>query len=373
MDYTEIQTPCYIINYEKYEKNCLEFEKNFHNMWGDNLILAYSVKTNNSKIMLSLAHNRNWYMETVSEREYEIVTGEGYDKVILNGPIKGEALKDALQKNYIINLDNYKELEKYIELHKIFNIDRGVGLRVNFDLERNCPGETTAGMHPSRFGFCLENFSLEKAIETLKINKINIDGLHMHTSTKSRSIKVFSEICRIVCELKEQYNLKLKYIDIGGGFFGGRVIDGKPTISEYASVICGSLKEKFNPQNTTLILEPGASITATAVDYVTKVDSVRNIRNETIVTVDGSLLHINPFMVDREPEYEIIGKRNGIKETQWVCGSTCMENDRLLLLLNEEGLNEDNYIVFHNAGAYTMSFNSEFINKIPNVFLKDKK
>ena len=126
----------------------------------------------------------------------------------------------------------------------------------------------------------------------------------------------------------------------------------------------------FRSDKTTLILEPGASVIATAVNYYVRVRSVKQMQEEVIVTVDGSNLHINPFMSDRIPNYEIVGQLGEKECIQQICGSTCMENDRMILLRNQGKLNTSNYIIFHDAGAYTMSLNNFFIHNPPKVYVK---
>lgn len=60
-------------------------------------------------------------------------------------------------------------------------------------------------------------------------------------------------------------------------------------------------------------------------------------RGVSIFTVDGSLLHINPFMAKRTQPFEILGanlaERSKINK-QIVGGATCMENDRLANLVD---------------------------------------
>lgn len=370
MDINNIETPCYIIDDKKFSDNCMSFEREFSNTWGNNLIFAYPVKTNHHQHFLELALQRKWYAEVVSEREYFLAIESGFNEnnIILNGPIKGSAFNSVIRTNAIINLDNFEELYHLIRNKK--NINCRVGIRVNFDLEKKCKGETSAGEHPSRFGICYENGDIKKAINLLSNNHIKLAGVHMHTSTKSRSKNVFYEISNAVCKLKKEFNLKLDYIDLGGGFFGGKIQNNYPLISEYANVICDTLNREFACDKTTLILEPGASVIATAVNYYVRVRSVKQMQEEVIVTVDGSNLHINPFMSDRIPNYEIVGQLGEKECIQQICGSTCMENDRMILLRNQGKLNTSNYIIFHDAGAYTMSLNNFFIHNPPKVYVK---
>ena len=58
-------------------------------------------------------------------------------------------------------------------------------------------------------------------------------------------------------KLAEEFYLWFDYIDMGGGFFGGKVLPGKPLMKEYANTIVSELKEKFDPDKVTLMIEPG--------------------------------------------------------------------------------------------------------------------
>lgn len=48
--------------------------------------------------------------------------------------------------------------------------------RVNYDIERDCPGETTCTGIPGRFGICLENGDFEKALALLRESGIELAG-----------------------------------------------------------------------------------------------------------------------------------------------------------------------------------------------------
>lgn len=364
------KTPCYIINRKKLNDNIHEIEDNFRSKWGKNLVLGYSVKTNNCEQILQIFRENNWYAEVVSYMEYKIVKENGYNErsIIANGPVKGEMLS-ILGKNEktIINLDNLQEVN---ELSNYENHRNKVGIRVNFNFENECPDQREENVKLSRFGINYENGDLENAIRTLKQNGISIVGLHMHTSTKKRSLEVFRTLSRKAVEIAEKYQLELQYIDIGGGFFGGQLVEGKPTMAEYAEVITQELKKYFIPEKTTLILEPGASVVATAVNYLTKVENVRNVENVRIVTLNGTLLHINPFMVSRKAVIELHPTGKSIIDKQILSGATCMEGDVLAEVENKQELQVGDEVLFKIAGAYTTSFNCNFILDKPEVYVR---
>lgn len=370
----QYETPCYIIKKDKFTQNCDEIEKNFRFHYGENIAIGYSVKTNNCNEILQLVKERNWYAEVVSCEEYNFAKRMGFEdkKIICNGPVKGRILESIIsQRDAIVNLDNMQEIYKVCKLARG---QRNFGIRVNFDFERECPGQKEISNREfSRFGFNYENGEVGQAIEVLQSNGIDVEGLHMHTSTKTRSLQVFETLAHKAIEIIEKYHLKLKYIDIGGGFFGGQVVSGKPRMSQYAETITRELRKGIDLKETMLILEPGASVVATAVEYLTTVDNVRNILNKRIVTVDGTLLHINPFMVDRESIMEVYGSGEKKVEQQIICGATCMEKDIFERIDGKEELKPGDKILFKNAGAYTTSFNSNFILKKPEIYVEGEK
>lgn len=368
------KTPYYLIKCKQFEKNCLDVETSFGRNWGDNFLCGYSVKTNHHPYLIKLAQNRGWLAEVVSNKEFDYAYSLNFGKgqIICNGPVKGEMLQKAIRDKQILNLDHLQEVLEVIRIYKQGKLpveDTRIGLRINFDLEKKCQGETIAGNKVARFGICYENGDVKKAIDILKECQIPIRGIHMHTSTKSRSLKVFQILSKMVCKLVEEFDLKLDYVDIGGGFFGGKIEAGKPLMNEYAEVIVTELRKKIDPNQVTLIVEPGASVIATSVEYITRVQNIRDVRGEKVITLDGTSLHINPFMVQRKPEYTIENLGRNRIQIQHICGCTCMEQDRFDILYNEKELLLNSRVCFNNAGAYTMAFNSSFIINPPKVYL----
>ncbi len=379
MEWQDYKTPCYVIDLERFRKNCMEIKRPFEEMWESRVEFGYSVKTNHDRNLMRYAAERlGWYIETVSPAEYEdacAVTVPG--RIIFNGPCKGTYLKKAYEAGSMINLDHLSEVEELCG--GAYGKDGGteIGIRLNFDLEFFCPGETTAGDSVSRFGICYENGDFAKAVGMLRAAGIEPAGIHLHTSTKSRSARVFRMLARKAAEVIREFDLKLSYVDMGGGFFGGQKVAGKPEMKEYAQCICDELRQAVSPQETRLILEPGASVLATSVLYLSRVINVREIRGTEVVTLDGTLLHINPFFNDRVPTYRLYRNEETAararRKKQIVCGSTCMENDRFLECAEAEALCEGDLFEFHAAGAYTMAFNSQFILRTPEVYVRNEE
>ncbi|MFR6329257.1 MAG: hypothetical protein ACLUOI_10810 [Eisenbergiella sp.] len=139
----------------------------------------------------------------------------------------------------IVNIDSKRELEWLVEAGSSPNYN--IGLRVNFNIESECIGETQCGSEDGRFGFCYENGELEQALIYMNDRKISVSGLHLHCSSKTRSLNIYAAIVKKTVDVIKKYNLKLNFIDVGGGFFGG--LPGKPSFDDYLKVI----SEGFSP------------------------------------------------------------------------------------------------------------------------------
>lgn len=368
-----IKTPCYVIDYEELNYNFNSLKAAFTKYWSGPLGIGYSVKTNHLKWVLEYMKHRGTYAEVVSSDEYRYAELVGFapEEIIYNGPNKStEMLAHAIKNKSIINIDSFHEIKKLSSLAK--NMEIKVGLRVNFDMESVCPNESFLGYESSRFGFCLENGSFEDALKLCAEFNITVCGLHMHQSTKTRSIDVFKALAKKATDCIKQFSLheQLEYIDIGGGFFGGRFFENKPTFNDYAKTICEELLLVRLPEKVMLIIEPGASLISTPISYFTKVVDIKEVRDNTFVTIDGTILHINPFLVKRLFSHNIFSEGSIHKKKQIVCGSTCMENDRLLYLENSIELQVGDTVEFKYCGSYTMCYNSCFTNLPPNVYVK---
>jgi diaminopimelate decarboxylase len=369
----DLQTPCYIIYPEILEKNIKTIQYAFTSAWGSNVSIAYSIKTNHLINFLKQSISLGCMPETVSNDEYKLASDLGVDpsRIIYNGPQKdGEIFSYAVMNGSIINIDNFEDIA-FLKSHRETLIPNRckIGIRVNFDLEKICKGETTAGVEGSRFGICVENGDFRKAVEQIHEMGLFVDGLHMHYSTTTRSLSVFDALAKTASSLIKQYNLEheLTFIDMGGGFFGGRKVAGYPSMDEYAKVITEGLSG-ISRDRVCLIVEPGASILSTAVEYVCRVINTRDIRGKRVITVDGSMMHINPFFSKRQPLIRIESSNDRLLASQLICGNTCMENDRIMNLENHVELSKGDCLWVENAGAYTMSFNNCFINVPPYIY-----
>ena len=365
-----IKTPYFLINQDALTEGLEKLNKALITAW-PNYIIGYSYKTNALPWVINYFRDNGCYAEVVSDDEYELAKTIGVEKahVIYNGIAKTkETFLEAIKNHAIVNIDSEYEIDWLDELEK----DKySVGVRVNFDLESKCPGQTQCGEDGERFGFCYENGELKKAIDQIESKGVRVAGLHLHKSSKTRMPDIYKAIAEVAVEIGREYSLKLDYIDIGGGFFGG--LDTKPQFPEYFDMVAGILAEQFQPKTTTLIVEPGMALIGAPIDYVTTVVDVKRTTRNTFVVTDGSRTQIDPLMTKMRYFNEIIRRGDSRKliDKQIISGFTCMEHDRLFELVDGEELLPGDQIVYHKVGAYTMCLSPLFIKLYPDVYVKD--
>lgn len=366
-----LKTPYYLLDLRKLEKNLSGLRSAFTTLW-PNFTVGYSFKTNNLPWIASWMRAQGVMAEVVSTPEYELAKYVGYDDncVILNGPCKGLGTMDkVLKAGGIVNIDSFQEIE-YIKAN-IRNYGSGikVGLRINFDLEAACHGETIPGKEPGRFGFNLENGDFDRAIEGLKgIAGVEIVGIHAHHSTRTKSLGIFKAITTMACECASKCT-NLEYIDLGGCLFGDK--PGAPTFEEYAQTIVSVMHDFNIPSEVKLIMEPGAALIASPISYVCKVIGTKDIKGTRLVFTDGSIKHIAPQMNAIRFGYNLKTRSKSTLLRQVVSGYSCIEMDRFLDLNDQPELQIGDEVTINNVGAYTISLAPLFIEYFPAVIVKD--
>lgn len=370
----KLETPCYIIDYKTLDNNVntllCALKDNF-----PHFIFSYSVKTNSLPWLLRYLKDTGCYAEVVSEDEYLLAKELGFSvgNIVYNGTLKSkQTFYDALFCGGFVNIDTKRELRWLTEFMENHILTAKIGLRVNIDMDALLKGAADYPDDGSRFGFSIENGELQAAIEYLKSNNIKLSGLHIHRTTKNRSIEGYKRLCAFVTDVVKKNGLVLEYIDIGGGFYGDK--PGAPSYAEYFSSIKSVFSRSFDINKLLIIIEPGNAIAASCFNFLTTVIDSKKIKKHYIVTIDGSRNDIDPFFHKASYNYKIYYERQldehtDIVDRQIIAGCSCLEYDRIFEIYNSEKLKSNDKILFQYVGAYTMVLSPLFIRFFPNVYL----
>ena len=347
--------------------------------------MAYSVKTNALPWILRRMKGYGVYAEVVSDEEYDIALMSGFSdgEIVFNGPVKGkEHFLRAVSGGAWVNIDSERELSWLRELPS-GGIDgaANIGVRVNVDPGIFDPADVGYQEDGFRFGFSVENGELERVLRVLEPLCGKRAGLHLHVNSVTRSVAVYRAIASYAAGIIRKYGLSPAFIDIGGGFFGG--VPGKATPGEYLSAIREGLSGAADVSSTKLILEPGSGIVGSAVELHTTVLDVKDTGRARIVTTDGSRVFLDPLWLKKGYLYDVVPASDGASVSasgaagaaggsrQVVCGYTCMDHDRIMVLEDRPPLRVGDRIVYRRVGNYTVTFGGPFIRPLPPVYAEE--
>ena len=368
-----IPTPYFLLDEPILQKYFDMLTKALRENW-PNYRIGYSFKTNSLPWLVNFYKKQGAWAEVVSKDEYGLAKYLGFQdsEIIYNGPYKDEqSFRDVVLAGGYVNVDSKWELEWLTKLSEEVP-ELKVGIRVNFNLEQMCPGETTMGETSGRFGFSYENGEFAKALAYLRsLPHVKVTGLHLHSSSKSRSVQIFRSIAQMACRLKKEFDLTLSYVDIGGGYCGG--MEGRPEYPDYFPAIAEELRKEFDPEQTQLVVEPGISLISKGSFFVTSVIDVRDIRDTRYLITDGSRFNIDATMIKSSYLYhtKLQNPSAPIMKKQEITGYTCMECDRLFTMENLPELQTGDQIIYENVGGYTISLNPLFIQYFPAVYVQN--
>lgn len=363
----DITTPAFIIREAVLEDNVLSFKNALNSIWY-NSSLAYSVKTNSLPWILRKMNASGVLAEVVSDEEYDLALKCGFDdsRIIFNGPIKGvDFIKRALQRGAIVNLDSVRDIDL---CSKFANSNSRIGFRVNVPVSLFDSGDVEQFEGGFRFGFNCEDVHFRHCLETIceSMPENSKFGLHLHCNSITRGLDVYRTIAKYAVSVIQKYGLVLDFVDLGGGFFGG--VEGKPTPMDYLSAIREEFSSCDELSAVHLVVEPGSALIGSAADLVTTVVDAKDIGGVRIVTTDGSRLHIDPLWKKSRYVYSLQTDCEVSERTQVICGYTCMDHDRIMILRDCPRLECGDKITYHRVGAYSMTLGGMFIRYYPDVF-----
>lgn len=416
----ELVTPCFVFDEPELCANFDDFGAALRRAWSGLGRVAYSVKTNPLPWILQVARECGCMAEVVSGDEFALALSCGFDPrdVIFNGPVKPRAwLEYALGAGSVVNLDSVRDVAWTIAWAAAHPGQAHVGVRVGVDVERWCPGETVTGQAGGRFGFCYESGEAARVIGELQAAGVDVCGLHMHVTTRSRSQHVYQVLAEHAAAVIRQCGLTPCFVDMGGGYYGGGKRN-EGAYDAYAATMAEALRPVADPATCALYVEPGGAIVCTPGRYVGRVVDAKDTTHGRFVTCELSRLNIDHEMkktshpihlLDATGTRELVGvgaageeaagvagagtdgqvaataalERPGASNpstperralaSQVLCGFTCMESDRLCTLHDAPELAVDDVLLIDFAGAYSMSFTPGFfIENAPAVYARDE-
>jgi len=327
-------------------------------------------------------------LEVASLPELHIALKAGFnaDKIVFDSPCKTiEEIEFVIEKNVNLNADSFAELERIDDLLKNKSNKANIGVRINPQVGTGTIKATSVADKISKFGIPIEN-NREKIIECyLKYEWLN--AIHVHIGSQgcppdlliNGIEKIYNLIIDINKKLIEaQANRQIKVFDIGGGLPVSYNFDKIPfSIKDYSKLIKEKLPELFT-KKFKLVTEFGRYIHANTAWVASKIEYVKRENNYNIaITHLGADFFVrkcyNPN--DWHHEITVLDSSGNIKAGEdtnryIIAGPLCFAGDVIANDIVLPPLDEGDYIIIHDVGAYTLSMWSRYNSRqIPKVLV----
>ncbi len=371
-------SPLFVFSEKTLVRRYRELSEAFSRRWAK-VRIAWSYKTNYLEAICRTFHREGAWAEVVSPFELDkaLHAGVPADRIHWNGPYKPDAaITRALAGGTILHLDNLDELTRVERIAARMGLRPKVAIRVNMAIE----GQPQW----SRFGFNLESGQARDAISRLVSgDRLELAGLHCHIGTFIQDADAYNKAARkmaaLANEIRAAHDIRLSFIDMGGGFASQNTLKAQylsgeqasPSFARYADAICDGLSELAYPAQElpTLVLETGRALVDEAGYLVTTVEANKRLPDgRRGLVLDGG---VNLLFTSFWYKHEVVPAQEfrGLLEPTVMYGPLCMNIDVMRDTTQFPPMAPGDRLVFKNVGAYNVTQWHQFITLRPAVVM----
>ena len=163
----------------------------------------------------------------------------------------------------------------------------------------------------------------------------------------------------VVNKIIKKSNYNFEYIDLGGGIgIDYNHNNSKLDLNKYSKSIEKFLREN----NCKIIFEPGRSIVGNAAVLITKVIYIKEGFKKDFIILDAAMNDLmRPALYGAKHKIIPLKKNNrSSKKTYEFVGPVCETTDTFSTIKNYQKLEEKDYLIICDVGAYGMSLASNY-------------
>ena len=356
------KTPFYLYSEQQIKNNYLNFEKIFKNV---NPLICFAAKANTNLTIMNILGKLGSGADVVSGGELlkALKAGIKPNKIVFSGVGKTEEeLKLAIKKKILlINIESESEAILINKIGKKINKIIPVGFRLNPNVDAKTHKKISTGKAENKFGISIKKFSsFHKNIKQFK--NLKIDAVSVHIGSQILSDTPYKKTLDILSKVINNLNIKLKYVDLGGGFgISYSKKDKQINLINYAKLVY-NFKKKLN---CNIIFEPGRSLVGNTGILVSKIQYIKEGLNKNFIIIDAGM---NDFMRTAlyDASHDIIpitktNKKNQ-KPIEFV-GPICETSCKFIKYKNYQKLKEGDFVAITDVGAYGSSLSSNYNTK----------
>ena len=353
------KTPFYVYSENQIKQNYLKLAKSFKST---NPLICFATKANTNLSIIKILGKLGAGADVVSGGELlkALKAGIKPNKIVFSGVGKTEEeLKLAIKKKILlINIESESEARLLNNIGKKANKKISVGFRLNPNVDAKTNKKISTGKSENKFGISIKDFYA--ICRNKKLFKyLNIDALSVHIGSQILSDVPYKKTLNILLKVINNLKIKLKHIDLGGGFGISYEKKNKEiNLTKYAKLV-HNFKKKIN---CNIIFEPGRSLVGNSGILVSKIQYIKKGPNKYFIILDAGM---NDFMRTAlyEAKHEIvpinkISKKfsSALEFVGPICESTC----KFTAYKNYQKINEGDFVAITNTGAYGSSLSSNY-------------
>jgi diaminopimelate decarboxylase len=359
-----VGTPFYLYSHRTLKQHLRVFDEAFADIPH---ILCFSAKSNSNIAILRILIKEGSGVDIVSGGELYRALKAGVDpkKVVYSGVGKREdEIEYALKKGILMfNIESSQELGIINDCAKRMRKIAGIALRVNPDVDPQTHPYISTGLKKNKFGIDI-NRSLEEYREAKNLSNIDIRGVSCHIGSQVTKVSPFVDalerLKKLICALKD-INIKIRYLDLGGGLGIPYDQERPPNPAEYARAIIEASKDL----DCTFIFEPGRVIVGNAGILVTKVLYTKKNEDKNFIVVDAGMNDLlRPSLYDSYHQIKPIKRRKKGEIIADIVGPICESGDYLAKGREISQLERGDLVAVMSAGAYGFSMSSNYNSRL---------
>ncbi|MDB6024542.1 MAG: lysA 2, partial [Verrucomicrobiales bacterium] len=363
------QTPFYICSIAPIEQALEELDTAFA---GLPLKHWLSFKTQPLHPLIRWWQQQGRGVEVVSEFEFLSALQEKFSpqQILVNGPAKHHWLSRHAVRDISVNFDSVNEAKALLPLAKKLNWRIGIRINTREEFDSEAPE------FPTHFGFLGDE--AVSILKKLQREKVRLEMVHFHLRTNIGHAAVYQRALDEVSEICRAAKFSPKIINCGGGFPAPNVLnrEGKPVNATFRLPEMRDVYQQLLKQFPTvdeIWLENGRWLSARSGVLVVKILDVKQRGDMRYLVCNGG--RTMNAMISAWVQHEItsIPTRTGKTIATTVNGPTCMPFDHLTRRPLPASLRVGDHLLWHDAGAYHLSWETRFSHGLPSVFWHDGK
>ena len=352
-------TPLYCYSFKKLRNNINNFKKNFNSI---KPIICFSVKSNSNKTLLKEIKKLGLGADVVSIGELmkALKSGIKPNKIVFSGVGKTDSeLRYAIKKEILlINTESKSEI---LTIEKIAKKEKkivNIGIRINPNTDAKTLNQISTGKKENKFGVS-EKMFLNLVNYIKRSENLRLKCLSVHIGSQILDVKPYEKTLKVLDKVIKKTQYQFDYIDLGGGMGIDYNNDNKNlNFKKY----CTNIKRFIKNHNSKIIFEPGRSIIGDTGILVSKVIYIKEGYKKNFVILDAAMNDLmRPALYNANHRIIPVKKNNSkSKKVYEFVGPICESTDKFSTQKKFQKLNEKDFVVICDVGAYGMSLSSNY-------------